>query len=130
MFDVIAEGIMRFNRVHTDGVGRPPRAHEADPAHPGARANATLRQADYSAVIARYAARRIGEPPEALGPQLVGQLALGASNAAYSEWLRDESSDLVELVHRAFAMVRFEPESLDGEAAPLPARARTIATER
>ena len=77
---------------------------------PALVANAALRHADWSAVIAGYAARRLEEPPESLAPQLVAHIALGASSAAYSEWLRDEHSDLVELINRAFAMVQFEPE--------------------
>ena len=110
MFEVIAEGIVRFNRVHADG----PVAHRERMTlimqTPALVANAALRNADWSAVIARYAARRLDEPPEALAPQLVAHIALGASSAAYTEWLRDDQSDLVALVHRAFAMVQFEPE--------------------
>ena len=88
---------------------------------PALVANAALRNADWSAVIARYAARRLDEPPEALAPQLVAHIALGASSAAYSEWLRDEQSDLVELINRAFAMVQFEPEPPKATSAPPPA---------
>ena len=65
--------------------------------------------------MSRYAARRLGASPDELGPQLVGQIALGAANAAYEEWLRDESSDLDEVIHRAFEMVLSLPD-LDGEA--------------
>jgi mycofactocin system transcriptional regulator len=110
MFDVIAEGILRFNRVHSED----PSAHRERMTlimrTPALVANAALRHADWSAVIAGYAARRLGDAPEALAPQLVAHIALGASSAAYSEWLRDEQSDLVDLITRAFAMVRFEPE--------------------
>jgi len=47
--------------------------------------------------------------PDELGPQLAGHVALGAANAAYEQWLGDESSDLDELVHRAFRMVQSLP---------------------
>jgi TetR/AcrR family transcriptional regulator, regulator of mycofactocin system len=110
IFDVIAEGTLRFNRLHAEG----PVAHRARMTlilrTPALVANAALRHSDWSAVIARYAGRRLGEPPEALAPQLVAHIALGASSAAYSEWLRDDNSDLVDLINRAFAMVQFEPE--------------------
>lgn len=110
MFDVIAEGILHFNRVHTEGTAAHRERMTLIMRTPALVANAALRHADWSAVIAAYAARRLDEPPEALAPQLVAHIALGASSAAYSEWLRDEQSDLVELINRAFAMVRFEPE--------------------
>ena len=93
-------------------------------------ANAALRHADWSAVIARYAARRLGEPSEALAPQLVAHIALGASSAAYSEWLRDENSDLVDLITRAFAMVQFEPEGPPAPRAAARRRARKVSTAR
>jgi mycofactocin system transcriptional regulator len=105
MFEVIADAVVRFNRIHSDG----PVAHrermELILHTPALRANAALRHADWLAVVAGYASRRMGVPPDELGPQLVAQVALGASNVAYEQWLRDESSDFSDLVHHAFAMV-------------------------
>jgi mycofactocin system transcriptional regulator len=110
MFEVIADAVMRFNRVHSDG----PVAHrermELILHTPALRANAALRNAEWVAVLARYAARRMAAAPDDLGPQLAGQVSLGAANAAYEQWLRDESSDLAEVVHRAFRMVEALPE--------------------
>jgi TetR/AcrR family transcriptional regulator, regulator of mycofactocin system len=60
--------------------------------------------------VARYAARRMDAAVDELGPQLAGHVALGAANAAYEQWLRDESSDLDELVHRAFHLIQVLPE--------------------
>ena len=122
MLDVIAEGVLRFNRVHSEGVAAHRERMTLIMQTPALVANAALRHADWSAVIARYAARRLGDSPEALAPQLVAHIALGASSAAYSEWLRDEQGDLVELVNRAFAMVRFEPESPTAKTRPAPRR--------
>jgi mycofactocin system transcriptional regulator len=106
LFEVIADAVMRFNRLHTDG----PVAHrermELILHTPALRANAALRHADWRAVVARYAARRMGVPASELGPQLVAHVANGASNAAYEQWLRHESSDLFDLVHRAFNLVQ------------------------
>ena len=111
LFEVIADAVMRFNRLHTDG----PVAHrermELILHTPALRANAALRHADWRAVVARYAARRMGVPADELGPQLVAHVANGASNAAYEQWLRDESSDLFDLVHRAFNLVQALPGS-------------------
>ncbi|GAA2735046.1 TetR family transcriptional regulator [Actinocorallia aurantiaca] len=110
MFEVIADGVLWFNRVHSDG----PVAHRARMKlilqTPALRANAALRHAEWQAVVARFAARRMDAPPEELGPQLAAHIALGAANAAYDQWLRDESSNLVELVYRAFSMAQVLPD--------------------
>lgn len=110
MFDVIADAVMRFNRVHTDGSVAHRERMELIMHTPALRANAALRNAEWQEVVARYAARRMGEPTDALGPQLIGHVALAASSAAYERWLRDSASDLDDLVHRAFRMVQQLPE--------------------
>ena len=116
MFEVIVEAVVRFNRVHTDG----PVAHrermELIMHTPALRANAALVNAEWQAVLARYAAERMREPVEALGPQLVAHVSLGAASAAYEQWLRDESSDLVVVMQRAFEMALALPDLEAGKA--------------
>jgi TetR/AcrR family transcriptional regulator, regulator of mycofactocin system len=128
MFEVIAEGVQRFNRMHTDG----PVAHrermELIMHTPALRANAAIRHSDWLAVVARYAARRMGLPFEDLGPQLAAQVSLGASSAAYELWLSDESSDLMELIDRSFAMVQMLPEPVVPKARS-PRRRPMVTTE-
>jgi TetR/AcrR family transcriptional regulator, regulator of mycofactocin system len=129
MFDVIADAVMRFNRVHSDG----PVAHRERMdliLHtPALRANAALRNAEWLAVVARYAARRMDLPPDDLAPQLAGHVALGAANAAYEQWLRDESSDLTELVQRAFRTAPMLPELAAAKSRGSVARDRTSRAE-
>ena len=110
MFEAIADAVMRFNRIHTDGAVAHRERMELIMHTPALRANAALRNAEWQAVVARFAARRMGEPPDALGPQLIAHVTLGASNAAYEQWLRDESGDLDELVHRCFRMAQQLPD--------------------
>jgi len=103
LVDALSAAIVRFNSL-------PP---EAVPAHrqrmslilhvPALQAHSTLRYADWRDVVARFAARRLGEPVDSFQPQLVGHLALGAAVAAYERWLRAESEDLGELLAAAFA---------------------------
>ena len=128
IFDVIAEGTLRFNRVHAEGKVAHRERMTLIMRTPALVANAALRHSEWSAVIARYAARRLDEPPDALAPQLVAHIALGASSAAYSEWLRDENSDLVDLINRAFAMVQFEPEGPNAPHATPRPRTRKVST--
>jgi mycofactocin system transcriptional regulator len=116
MFDVIADATMRFNRVHTDGAAAHRERMELILHTPALRANAALRNAEWLAVVARYSARRMDARPDDLGPQLAGHVALGAANAAYEQWLRDGSSDLDALVHRAFSRVQVLADPSDPTA--------------
>ena len=70
---------------------------------PALQAHSTLRYADWRAVIARFVARRLGQPVDAFGPQLVGHVALAAAVAAYEQWLADETSDLSGMLRGAFS---------------------------
>ena len=122
MLDTIEHAVMHFNRIHTDG----PVAHRERMRlvmHTRSlRANAALRQDEWVAILARYAGRCLDASPDALGPQLIAQVSLGATNAAYEQWLNDESSDLADLVHQAFEMAH-DPASLDHSwAAKAPSR--------
>jgi mycofactocin system transcriptional regulator len=101
LLEALTEAVVRFNDL-------PP---EAVPAHrrrmalilhvPALQAHSTLRYADWRGVVARYAARRLGEPVDAPRPQLIGHLALGSAVAAYEQWLADETSDLAALLTAA-----------------------------
>lgn len=105
ILDVIAEAVIRFNRVHSDG----PVAHRARMElimhTPSLRANAALRQDEWVEVLVRYASRRLGVSSDTLAPRLVAHLALGASNAAYQQWLGQKRANLGNLVEQAFAAI-------------------------
>ena len=102
LLEVLTEAVVRFNDL-------PP---EAVPSHrqrmalilhvPALQAHSTLRYADWRGVVARYAAGRLGQLVEALLPQLVGHLALGAAVTAYEQWLADDSADLASLLTAAY----------------------------
>ena len=59
--------------------------------------------------MARFAARRLGEPFDALRPQLIGHLSLGSAVAAYDRWLADDRADLADLLAEAFQSWRLNP---------------------
>lgn len=108
LLEALTEAVVRFNSLPPDAV----------PAHrqrmslilhvPALQAHSTLRYADWRDVVARFAARRLGLPPDALVPQLVGHLALGSAVTAYEQWLADESADLTALLAESFASWRLE----------------------
>jgi mycofactocin system transcriptional regulator len=98
----LTEAVVRFNDLPAEAV----------PAHrqrmalilhtPALQAHSTLRYTDWRGVVARFAARHLGQPVDALPPQLVGHLALAAAVTAYEQWLGDETADLPQLLRTAF----------------------------
>jgi TetR/AcrR family transcriptional regulator, regulator of mycofactocin system len=120
VLESLADAVVRFNSL-------PP---EAVPAHrermalilhvPALQAHATLRYADWRAVVARFVARRAGGPAAAAVPHLVGHVALGAAVASYEQWLASPDADLSSLLAASFAELRAGFPSL----ATSPARGR------
>jgi mycofactocin system transcriptional regulator len=102
LLETLTEAVVRFNDLPPEAI----RAHRQRMSlilHvPALQAHSTLRYADWRGVVARYAARRLRKPVDALLPQLVGHLALGAAVTAYEQWLADESADLPRLLTAAF----------------------------
>lgn len=102
-FEALIEAVVRFNDLPA----------EAMPAHrqrmslilhvPALQAHSTLRYAEWRGVVARFAARRLRLPVDALLPRLIGHLALGSAVAAYEQWLGDETADLPDLLADAFS---------------------------
>ena len=75
-------------------------------------AHAAVRYEEWCAVVATFAASRIGGRPDDLAPQTVARAALGAAMAAFACWARADSDDLVGEVDRAFRLLAtgFAPE--------------------
>ena len=69
---------------------------------PALQAHSTLRYAAWRAVVAEFAAGRLGGRPGDLLPQLVAHLCLGAALTAYEQWLRTPA-DLSALLGRGAA---------------------------
>jgi TetR/AcrR family transcriptional regulator, regulator of mycofactocin system len=110
MIDALTTAVVRFNSLPPEAVPQH-RSRMSLILHVSAlQAHSTLRYADWRAVIARFAARRLGEPVDALGPQLVGHVALGAAVAAYERWLHDDSADLADLLQRTFGAIEIDPD--------------------
>lgn len=69
---------------------------------PALQADSTLRYAAWRGIVTEFAAARAGLEPTDPGPTLTGHVALATSVAAYELWLRDEGSNLAELLDEAF----------------------------
>ncbi|MTD15488.1 mycofactocin system transcriptional regulator [Nakamurella sp. YIM 132087] len=72
---------------------------------PALQAYSTLRYAAWRAVIANFAARRLGGIEQDLRPRTLGHVALAASIAAYEQWLADGDSDLLPLLRESLETV-------------------------
>lgn len=65
---------------------------------PALQAHSTLRYADWRAVVAEFAADRLGTRQSALLPQAIAHATLGVAVAAYERWLADQASTLETLL--------------------------------
>ncbi|MFD7205471.1 mycofactocin system transcriptional regulator [Streptomyces sp. NPDC059893] len=94
MMDALRETIVEFNRIDAAQLPWHRLRMSLILEIPALQAHSTLRYASWRAVVAEFAAHRLGQPHDALLPQLVAHVCLGASVAAYQQWLRqDERGD-------------------------------------
>ena len=68
-------------------------------------ASSTLRFVQWREVIAEFVAARTRAAPSDLLPVTVGHTALGATLAAYEQWLRDPSASLATLLDEALGLL-------------------------
>lgn len=80
------------------------------------QAHSTLRYGEWRRIVVRFAARRLDCRPEDLLPRVVGHLALGASLAAYEQWLAEDGSDLLTHLETALSVLG-EPSVHDAAGA-------------
>lgn len=75
---------------------------------PALQAHSVHRYADWRAVIAEYAARRLGLDATDLLPRTMGHVYLAVALSAYEEWLNDPASSITHLLDQAMsALVEF-----------------------
>ncbi len=70
---------------------------------PALQAHSALRYAEWRAVVAEWAAGRLGDRPDGLLPRVLGYAALGSAMASFERWVASEDEDLPELLDTAFA---------------------------
>lgn len=97
----VHHAVLRFNRLDADQVPWHRRRMQLILTTPALQAHSTPMYARWRAVIADFAARRVGARAEDLVPQLIAYSALGAAVAAYDQWLRREGADLERLLDEA-----------------------------
>jgi mycofactocin system transcriptional regulator len=72
---------------------------------PALQGHALRRYGEWRGIVTEYAARRRGERPEDLVPQLIGHAALGTTMAAFQWWVEHGDGDPAEVIDAALAQL-------------------------
>lgn len=72
---------------------------------PALQAHSMLRYAAWRAVVAEYAAERLGGEPDDLAPQAIAHAALATAMAAFTRWVGHPNEDLELCLDSAFRML-------------------------
>jgi mycofactocin system transcriptional regulator len=105
MMEAVRQAVVDFNALQPEQVAQHRRRLTLILGVPTLIAHSTLQFAHWRAVIAEFAAQRLGLDPESHLPVTIGYCALGTSIAAYEEWLRDPDADLGALLGEGFAQL-------------------------
>jgi mycofactocin system transcriptional regulator len=105
MMDALRETIVEFNRFDAAQLPWHRLRMSLILDIPALQAHSTLRYASWRAVVAEFAARRLGQAHDSLLPQLVAHVCLGASVAAYQQWLRQDDADLCAFLDEALRAI-------------------------
>lgn len=105
MMEQLRRSIVEFNRVPEAEWPYHRRRMDLLLHVPTLLAHSTLRYASWRQVVADHVARRLDLPASDLIPQTMAWTCLGVCLAAYEEWLRDEDSDLLDLLDEAFRLI-------------------------
>lgn len=102
--EALRSSIVEFNAVAPADLRRHRQRMQLILGAPELQADSALRYSAWRAVVAEFAARRLGERPDQLRPQVIANCALGAAVAAYERWLADARSDLASNLDRALGI--------------------------
>jgi TetR/AcrR family transcriptional regulator, regulator of mycofactocin system len=103
--EALQGAVIEFNRFPAIEVPYHRRRMELLLTVPTLVAHSTLRYASWRAVVAEFAARRLGLPVDSMQAQGIAWTYLAVSIAAYEQWLRHDDVDLAEVLVEAFAML-------------------------
>jgi mycofactocin system transcriptional regulator len=106
VMDAIRRGVVAFNTYPPDVEPSHRRRMTLILTTPTLQAYSTLRYAEWRAVVAEFAARRLGVSPDDLLPRLIGHAALAAAVAAYEQWLQDAKSVLTDVLDRSLGALQ------------------------
>lgn len=95
--------ILDVNRYAPDEVTELRRRMRLIGTEPTLRASASLHYDAWVEVVASFAAKRLGVPPDSLVPLAIGRGCLGVCSAAFDTWAVSSEDDLVQLLDLGLA---------------------------
>jgi mycofactocin system transcriptional regulator len=109
----IAHGAVESNRYRTDQLPELRIRMTLITTVPALQAHSMVRYADWRAVIAEFAADRLGQEPADLLPLAISYAALGASLAAFARWVEHPDEDLIENLRASYGalVAGFQPRT-------------------
>jgi len=105
LMEGLRQAILDFNRVPEVEWGYHRQRMELLLNVPTLLAHSTLRYSSWRHVVAQHVARRLDVAEDTLVPQTIAWVCLGVCLAAYEQWLRDDSSELLPLLDQGLALV-------------------------
>ncbi len=105
LMQALSVAVVEFNRLPPEEVPHHRKRMRLLLTVPTLVAHSTLRYQAWRDVVAEYASRRLGVPPDGLAPSTISQVLLGVALAAYEQWLRDDDADLSELLAEALQLL-------------------------
>jgi len=118
LMEAVRRAVIEFNRIRPGNEEGHRHRMQMILGVPTLFANSTIRFAAWRAVVARFAASRLGVAPDELLPVVIGYSALGASIAAYEQWLEHDDADLPALLDEAFGQLATGFSDADASRAP------------
>ncbi|WP_081238370.1 mycofactocin system transcriptional regulator [Streptomyces viridosporus] len=101
VMDALCHAVVEFNRYDDASVPWHRQRMELILTVPTLQADATLRYAEWRAIVSEYVAARKGLSPSDMVPRLFGYALLAAAISAYEHWLAQDGADLGELLATA-----------------------------
>jgi TetR/AcrR family transcriptional regulator, regulator of mycofactocin system len=111
VMDAIRHAVVAVNRYHADDLARLRQRMQLQQDHPALLANGILHYEAWQAVVAEFAAARLGLAPDDLLPQVIARSVFGAAFAGFMSWLADDRGDLSPRLDSALAAMAeaFQP---------------------
>jgi TetR/AcrR family transcriptional regulator, regulator of mycofactocin system len=94
LMDAIRAAVVEVNDYHTDDLAQLRQRLLLQHSNPALLANGILHYEEWQAVVAEFAAGRLGQQPADLLPQVIARSVFGAAYAGFMSWLADERGDL------------------------------------
>jgi mycofactocin system transcriptional regulator len=106
----IRQAVVALNNYHADDLASLRQRMQLQSDHPALLANAIMHYEHWQSVVAEFAAGRLGQPVDALLPQVIARAAFGAAYAGFMSWLCEDSGDLGPVLDAALRALAEAPQ--------------------